>query len=83
MVLGLDRGGACEGIAYRVAAANAAETTRYLRAREQVNGVYREAHVPVQLITGAASRGAGARPTSSSAPTPTTPASCRSPCRRA
>jgi glutathione-specific gamma-glutamylcyclotransferase len=52
MVLGLDRGGTCEGIAYRVAAANAVETTRYLRAREQVNGVYREAHVPVQLITG-------------------------------
>jgi cation transport protein ChaC len=52
MVLGLDRGGACEGIAYRVAAANAAETVRYLRAREQVNGVYREAHVPVELIEG-------------------------------
>ena len=52
MVLGLDRGGACEGIAYRVAAPQAVETTRYLRAREQVNGVYREAHLPVQLITG-------------------------------
>ena len=46
LVLGLDRGGACEGIAYRVAAANAAETARYLRAREQVNGVYREAMCP-------------------------------------
>src|ERR1700704_5481693 len=32
MVLGLDRGGACEGIAFRVAAARAAQTTRYLRA---------------------------------------------------
>ena len=52
LVLGLDRGGACEGIAYRVAAANAADTTRYLRAREQVNGVYRETHVPVELIKG-------------------------------
>ena len=52
MVLGLDRGGACEGIAYRVAAADAAQTTRYLRAREQVNGVYRETHVPVELIKG-------------------------------
>ena len=52
MVLGLDRGGACEGIAYRVAAANVAKTVRYLRAREQVNGVYREAHVPVELIDG-------------------------------
>jgi cation transport protein ChaC len=52
LVLGLDRGGACEGIAYRVVAARAAETTRYLRAREQVNGVYREAHLPVELIEG-------------------------------
>jgi len=53
MVLGLDRGGTCEGMAYRVAAARAAETTRYLRAREQVKGVYREIHVPVELIGGA------------------------------
>lgn len=52
LVLGLDRGGACEGIAYRVAAADAVTTTRYLRAREQVNGVYREARVPVELIKG-------------------------------
>jgi len=52
LVLGLDRGGACEGIAYRVAAPNAAQTVRYLRAREQVNGVYREAHVPIELIEG-------------------------------
>jgi cation transport protein ChaC len=52
MVLGLDRGGACEGIAYRVAAANVAATTRYLREREQINGVYRDVLVPVRLITG-------------------------------
>ena len=52
LVLGLDRGGACEGIAYRVAAARAEATTRYLRAREQVNGVYRETHVPVELLVG-------------------------------
>jgi cation transport protein ChaC len=52
LVLGLDRGGACEGIAYRVAAARAEATTRYLRAREQVNGVYRETHAPVELMAG-------------------------------
>jgi len=52
LVLGLDRGGACEGIAYRVAAANVAGTVRYLRAREQVNGVYRETHVPIDVIEG-------------------------------
>ena len=47
-MLGLDRGGACEGIAYRVAAPRAEATIRYLRAREQVNGVYRETHVPIE-----------------------------------
>jgi cation transport protein ChaC len=52
LVLGLDRGGACEGIVYRVAAADAVATVAYLRAREQVNGVYREAHLPVEIIQG-------------------------------
>ena len=52
MVLGLDRGGACAGIVYRVSAANAASTIAYLRSREQVNGVYREAHLPVEITEG-------------------------------
>ena len=42
LVLGLDRGGACRGIAYRVPAAERAATLAYLRAREQVTKVYRE-----------------------------------------
>ena len=42
LVLGLDRGGACRGIAYCVAAAERAPTLAYLRAREQVTMVYRE-----------------------------------------
>jgi cation transport protein ChaC len=42
LVLGLDRGGACQGIAFRVAAADRAKTIAYLRAREQATGVYRE-----------------------------------------
>jgi cation transport protein ChaC len=42
LVLGLDRGGACRGIAYRIAAALRTETIAYLRAREQVTMVYRE-----------------------------------------
>src|SRR5207249_10484257 len=42
LVLGLDRGGTCRGIAFRVAAAERAATIAYLRAREQVTTVYRE-----------------------------------------
>jgi cation transport protein ChaC len=42
LVLGLDRGGACQGIAFRVAAADRARTVAYLRGREQATGVYRE-----------------------------------------
>lgn len=42
LVLGLDRGGNCRGIAYRVAADRRAETIAYLRGREQVTLVYRE-----------------------------------------
>jgi len=49
MVLGLDRGGACEGVAYRIAAANVPGIRAYLRAREIVNGVYREAVLPIEL----------------------------------
>jgi len=42
LVLGLDFGGACRGIAYRVAAKNRAATIAYLREREQTTAVYRE-----------------------------------------
>ncbi len=52
LVLGLDRGGMCEGLAFRVSASNARQTLRYLREREQVGSVYREALVPVTLLTG-------------------------------
>lgn len=49
LVLGLDTGGVCDGIVYRVPAASARATLRYLREREQVNGVYREVRVPVEI----------------------------------
>lgn len=52
LVLGLDRGGTCEGLAYRVAPENARTTLRYLRERELVGNVYREALVPVTLLAG-------------------------------
>jgi len=42
LVLGLDRGGMCRGIAYRVAAGKRDETIAYLRSREQVTSVYLE-----------------------------------------
>src|SRR5262244_3760620 len=49
LVLGLDQGGTCRGIAYRVSAADRADTVAYLRAREQVTSVYREAVRPIWL----------------------------------
>src|ERR1700723_4695689 len=42
LVLGLDRGGACRGIAFRVAATRRHDTVDYLRSREQTTNVYRE-----------------------------------------
>ena len=42
LVLGLDRGGACRGIAFRVAATRRNDTVDYLRSREQTTNVYRE-----------------------------------------
>jgi cation transport protein ChaC len=49
LVLGLDRGGTCRGIAYHVTAAHRANTVAYLRAREQVTSVYRECMRPIWL----------------------------------
>jgi cation transport protein ChaC len=49
LVLGLDRGGMCRGIAYRVAASERAATVDYLRGREQVTSVYLETSRTVML----------------------------------
>src|SRR6202022_4168473 len=42
LVLGLDRGGACRGVAFRIAARQRNDTIAYLRGREQTTNVYRE-----------------------------------------
>src|SRR6201994_1401731 len=42
LVLGLDRGGACRGIAFRIAAKRRDDVVEYLRGREQTTHVYRE-----------------------------------------
>ena len=49
LVLGLDRGGACRGVAYRVAGGNRESVIAYLRERELVTDVYREVWRPVIL----------------------------------
>lgn len=49
LVLGLDRGGVCEGIAFRLAPEKRTAALAYLRRRELIYGVYREAFVPVEL----------------------------------
>jgi glutathione-specific gamma-glutamylcyclotransferase len=49
LVLGLDRGGACRGIAFRVTAKRRDDTIAYLRGREQTTNVYREVNRSVWL----------------------------------
>ena len=56
LVLALDRGGSCCGVAFRVAPGRAAATLGYLRAREQVNGVYREQQLAARLEDGSGRR---------------------------
>jgi cation transport protein ChaC len=52
LVLGLDRGGRCRGLAFGVDASDAEATLAYLREREQVTAVYLERRVRVRLDDG-------------------------------
>jgi glutathione-specific gamma-glutamylcyclotransferase len=52
LVLGLDEGGACRGVVFRVPPENRDLTITYLREREQVTDVYVEAFRPVSLLDG-------------------------------
>jgi cation transport protein ChaC len=52
LVLGLDRGGRCRGVAFRVLAADVAATLAYLRQREQATAVYLERRVTIRFEDG-------------------------------
>ncbi|MBC8129598.1 MAG: gamma-glutamylcyclotransferase [Rhizobiaceae bacterium] len=52
LVFGLDRGGSCVGMAFRVEGEKSNEVRDYLRARELVTNVYRERQVKVRLFDG-------------------------------
>ena len=52
LVLGLERGGVCEGVAYRVAAELESETMQYLRERELITSVYLETLVQIETREG-------------------------------
>ena len=52
LVLGLDRGGSCVGLCFRIAAAARAATLAAVRARELISGVYAEIAAPVRLDDG-------------------------------
>jgi glutathione-specific gamma-glutamylcyclotransferase len=56
LVLGLDRGGACHGVVFRVAASLRAPTIEYLRQRELVTAVYVEKIVVAHLADGCKAR---------------------------
>jgi glutathione-specific gamma-glutamylcyclotransferase len=52
LVMGLLRGGACRGLAFRVLAKDVPPTRDYLTAREQLNKIYHEVFRPVRLNDG-------------------------------
>lgn len=52
LVLGLERGGSCHGVAFRVAAENHNQVMSYLRERELISNVYKERIVTVSLLDG-------------------------------
>jgi cation transport protein ChaC len=54
LVLGLDRGGSCLGLAFRVPGELREEVTTYLRERELLTHVYLERTLPVRLDSGEA-----------------------------
>ncbi len=54
LVLGLDQGGSCQGMAMKAAAENRTQVIDYLRAREMVTAVYLECWRKIALTSGEA-----------------------------
>jgi cation transport protein ChaC len=52
LVLGLDRGGACKGTAFRIRPEKREAVLAYLRERELVTNVYLERRVPIRIADG-------------------------------
>jgi cation transport protein ChaC len=52
LVLGLDYGGSCRGMAFKVAPKDKTDVIDYLRERELVTHVYKERTMPVKLADG-------------------------------
>ncbi|MCK8781221.1 gamma-glutamylcyclotransferase [Rhizobium sp. NTR19] len=59
LVLGLDRGGSCRGVAFRVNERDREEVLDYLRRRELVTNVYKEKLLPLTLTDGRQVRAVG------------------------
>ena len=54
LVFGLDKGGKCEGMAFRVSRKRALDTRLYLQRRENVTNTYHATMRPVKLLDGSA-----------------------------
>ncbi len=52
LVFGLDRGGSCRGLAFRVLENDVSEVMNYLYEREMVTGVYRPRWCPIEVGQG-------------------------------
>ena len=52
LVMGLDKGGSCLGVAFRIVAETAPAVLDYLRRRELITDVYNEKRLPVRLPGG-------------------------------
>ena len=52
LVLGLDRGGSCRGLAFNIRRADAEQVFSYLWQREMITGIYAPRFIRLQVLTG-------------------------------